>query len=136
MGLPIDLAVAMVVAAGVSAADAATPMDNIDRIGGLVEKFGIMAALLIYFLIRDYLRDKADQKDKEHRMAKQEALESYVRETLSNQLALNSNVMKTNTRTHDKLLEALERKSPCLHEAAHERQLEVRAAKETETTRV
>lgn len=125
----------MVVAAGVSAADAATPMDNIDRIGGLVEKFGIMAALLVYFLIRDYLRDKSEQRDKQHRMAKQEALESYVRETLANQLAQNSGVLKATTKTHDKLLEALERKSPCLQHAAHERNLEVKATKETETTR-
>lgn len=140
MGLPIEIISALVVAAGVSAADAATPIDNIDRVGTLVEKFGIMAALLIYFLIRDYFRDKADQVDKLHRQVKQESLETYVRETLSNQLAQNSSILKTTVKTHDKMLEALERKTPCMAHAAHERTVEVKASREhnkvTATTRI
>ena len=133
MKLPYEIASALVVAAGISAADAATPIDTIDRVGGLVEKFGIMAALLVYFLIRDYLRDKADQRDKLHRQAKQEALETYVRETLSNQLALSSTILRQTAKTNDKLLEALERKAPCLAQAAHDRKSELQGQKQKET---
>lgn len=128
MNLPIDIITGLAVIAGVAYADTNTTASAVQGYAALVEKFGIMAALLAYFLVRDYLRNKVDQTEKIAQTAKLDSLNVYVRDILSKQLATSTTAIKANTKTHDHLLDALEHKSPCLSKAAHERKVSLKAS--------
>lgn len=93
--------------------------DPVTHYAGLLEKFGVMACLLLYFLVRDYYRNKADMAEKMVNAKKHEDLETFIREKLMTQLTDSTSSIRSNEKTHKRLLEALEHKAPCLADAAH-----------------
>lgn len=55
----------------------------------LVERFGIMACILLYFLYRDYLKSREEKQQRLHDQAYRERIETYVRDTLVTELQQN-----------------------------------------------
>jgi threonine aldolase len=116
MNIITDITSGLVVIAGAVVAEAAT--DPVTHYAGLFEKFGVMACLLLYFLVRDYYRNKADMAEKMANSAKHDALEDFIRIEFMKQLTDSTGAIRSNEKTHKRLLEALEHKTPCLAEAA------------------
>ena len=116
MNLATDISSGLVVIAGAVVAEAVT--DPVTQYAGLIEKFGVMACLLLYFLVRDYLRTKADNIEKVSMAAKYDNLDSFIREKLMAQLNESTTAIRAIDGTHKKLLRALEQKTPCLADAA------------------
>lgn len=54
----------------------------------LVERFGIMAVILFYFVFRDYIKNREDKIAEQHKQAYLERVEAYVRDTLVTELQL------------------------------------------------
>lgn len=116
MNLITDITSGLVVIAGAVVAESAT--DPVTHYAGLLEKFGVMACLLLYFLVRDYLRSKADSAEKIASQVKHDRLEEFIRTTFMGKLDDCNNAIKSSERTHKNLLTALEKNAPCLGEAA------------------
>lgn len=77
------------VAFAVSAAVAGTTVEYSDPSiwwMNFAEKFGITAALLLYFIIRDYQNKKQSDKERDLMMKKLKTLEDRQNETMSNYL--------------------------------------------------
>lgn len=116
MNLITDISSGLVVITGVVVADAQT--DAVTQYAGLIEKFGVMAVLLLYFLVRDYFRNKADEVEKVALKNKQDALEEFIREKLTDKLDDAVTTMRESKRVNKQLLTALEHKAPCMAQAA------------------
>lgn len=82
--MPTKLALDVVVATAGSALWAVDA--DVTSLSSLVEKFGITAALLLYFVIRDHLRSKQDLMDRQATQSRFEALDAYVRDTLTEEI--------------------------------------------------
>lgn len=117
MNIIADITTGLVVTAGAVAAEAET-IDPVSHYAGLMERFGVMACLLLYFLLRDYFRNKADIAEKTTLLSKLNSLEEFIREKLMDKLDESVVVIKESRRTHDRLLTALEKNTPCMAEAA------------------
>ncbi len=121
MNLGIDVLVGIGVTAGITAAEG--QIGPIEQYMGLIEKFGVMACLLIYFLIRDWLQRKADVKEKEGLISKINSLDTFIRDSLLKQLTTCNNIIRDDLKTHGALLKAIEKEEP-LSRAAHDRRIE------------
>lgn len=115
MKLITDIGAGLAVIAGASAVDNTEP---VAYYAGVLEKFGVMAVMLLYFLVRDYLRSKNDALEKASMANKLNELENFIREKLSEKLDDAVDVMRSTKRSNKALLEALENKAPCLSYAA------------------
>lgn len=129
MNLATDIFTGLVVVATAVVADEAT--GSVAQYAGLIEKFGVMACLLVYFLVRDYLRNKADSQEKLAMTAKYDNLDAFVREKLVTQLNESTAAIRSAESTNKKLLNALVLKSPCLKDSAQNALAKIQ--KETET---
>jgi hypothetical protein len=126
MKLITDIVGGLLVVSGVAVADSG--IGPADSIASLVERFGVITAMLVYFLIRDYYRSKADALEKVARDQKHEELQEYIRTVLSKNLEDTVVEIKAGRKTHARLLDALERNNGCvLAKPAHDRRLEVQS---------
>jgi len=116
MNLITDISSGLVVITGVVIADAQT--DTVTQYAGLIEKFGVMAALLLYFLVRDYFRNKADDVERVALKKNQDALEEFIRDKLADKLDDAVASIRESRNTNKQLLSALEHKTPCMSQAA------------------
>ena len=121
MNLATDLTSGILMLAVVAVAD--SQVDPLNTTAALLEKFGIMAVVLAYFIVRDYFRSKDDKEEKLALIAKIDESQRYVRETLTQQLSHCTNVIRDNLKTHDRFLKAIETTDP-LKQAAHDRRIE------------
>ncbi len=126
MKLITDLLSGLVVVSGVAVADVS--IGPAADMPALIERFGVITAMLVYFLIRDYYRSKADAAEKVTRDQKHEDLQEYIRTVLSKHLKDTVVEIKAGRNTHSRLLDALERNTGCLlAKPAHDRRLEVQS---------
>lgn len=69
---------------------------------GFAEKFGVTAALLLYFVIRDINNQKRSDRERDAMVRKINALEKDYRDALSNALQANTDAMRyCQSRWHD-----------------------------------
>lgn len=78
---------AAVVDTGVATPSPAQYGNVVDSIIALGEKFGVMFIILMYFLGRDWLRTKADDKHRALMYTRLDEKDKYIREELANKLA-------------------------------------------------
>ncbi len=116
MNIITDITTGLTVIAGSLVAEAT--VDPVTHYAGLIEKFGIMAVMLGYFLVRDYFQRRADAAEKASLIGKLDNLELFIRDKLISHLDNSTDAVKSCDKTHKKLLVALEDKAPCLREAA------------------
>ena len=118
MKLIFDLVAGLTISATAVVVDAAAA--PVAEYAGLLERFGVMACLLAYFLVRDYLRNKEDKIEKKELVSKLDNLEEFIREKLMDKLDKSSGIIQKNTDTNTRLLDAFETKAPCMSYAAKE----------------
>jgi phosphate/sulfate permease len=94
-----------------TAADTAVAGNDVSVISSLVEKFGIAFAILIYFIVRDYLRYKEDRERSAAQDLKIEELNKYIREELKGVLERTDNQITADKEAFEKLVEAVKTKN-------------------------
>jgi hypothetical protein len=65
-----------------TAAAAESITQQLDPVSGIVERFGIAAGLLLYFVVRDYYRSKDDRAEHNNTDRKLDDLNTYIRDKL------------------------------------------------------
>lgn len=106
-----DIAASLVVAAS-----AALPMDNLNEWVDLAKTFGVVGAILVYFIVRDYLRYQADQKEK---VALNKKLDDLVKGIITDyrkELKDNQEIIVKARETHKILIETYEPTSVEMHD--------------------
>lgn len=97
------------------AVDAAST-DHVGTLITLLDKFGVAVVILLYFVVRDYLRWKEDrERDKLHH-DKIEELEKFIKTNLMNTLSRSNVCIDKNSRALNKIVHALKGEFP---EIAH-----------------
>jgi hypothetical protein len=116
MNLPAHIASALAVA-GVAAVVGEPNTPPVDTSAaatllGLIERFGVMAVLLVYFVVRDYLRYRADQTEKREYKASIAGLQSLINGDHKALIAKQGKELNRARQTHDVLIETLENYEP------------------------
>lgn len=119
MNLPAQLLSAVCVAgvAAVVGEPSTPPIDTsaAATLLGLIERFGVMAVLLVYFVVRDFIRYRADQREKQESRDDIKRLYGEIKD-LNNEISGDHKIamakqhshIERARRTHDMLIVALE----------------------------
>lgn len=75
---------------------------------GLIERFGVMAVLLVYFVVRDFIRYRNDQREKQEYRDEIKRLSGEISGDHKNVMARQHRHIDKAQRTHDMLITTLE----------------------------
>lgn len=75
---------------------------------GLIERFGVMAVLLVYFVVRDFLRYRNDQREKFEYREEIKRLSGEISGDHKDTMARQHTHIERARRTHDMLITTLE----------------------------
>ena len=78
----------------------------------LIERFGVMAVLLVYFVVRDYIRYRADQKEKAEYKAYIENLQDQINGDHKALIGKQGKELNRTKQTHDVLIDTLKDYEP------------------------
>lgn len=107
MNFPIDVAGILGVSALSAAYSVSDPsVTTAESWLQLVERFGIMACILLYFIFRDYIKSREDKKREDHRQVYLEKIETYVRDTLVTELQLSRHQIVKNSQMLKRVADA------------------------------
>lgn len=94
----------------------ALPVDNIAEWVDVAKTFGVVGAILLYFITRDWLRYQADQKEKIAMSKKIDCLQETITTGYLQEIRSNQAIIIKAERTHKILIETYEPTSSKMHD--------------------